>query len=128
MNKATRQAVYEKFSGHCAYCGEEIAYKEMQVDHAIAQFRYNDKHDCLVVDGRKFTDYGLNDFQNLMPACRVCNKWKSTFTIEEFRHEIEMQIKRLRMYSASFRLAERYGLVSPNGNKVTFYFEKQEAQ
>ena len=28
-----RQSVYEKYGGHCAYCGEHIEYKDMQVDH-----------------------------------------------------------------------------------------------
>lgn len=28
-----RKRVYEKYGGQCAYCGEPIEYKEMQVDH-----------------------------------------------------------------------------------------------
>jgi len=118
-----RVAVHNKYDGHCAYCGKQITIKEMQVDHAIPKFHYNPTHDCLVVDGRKFIDYGLHDFQNLMPACRVCNNWKRTWTIEEFKHEIEMQIERLRKYSAPFRLVERFGIVKTENFSIVFYFE-----
>lgn len=33
INKKTREAVYRKYGGRCAYCGRAIAYKDMQVDH-----------------------------------------------------------------------------------------------
>ena len=31
ISKKVRQLVYDKCGGHCAYCGKEIAYKDMQV-------------------------------------------------------------------------------------------------
>lgn len=40
--KAIRQAVYAKFGGKCAYCGREIAYKDMQVDHFIPKRGWNE--------------------------------------------------------------------------------------
>lgn len=33
MTKAERFQVYNKYGGHCAYCGKKIGYKDMQVDH-----------------------------------------------------------------------------------------------
>lgn len=122
--KIDREKIYQKFKGHCAYCGNSIAQKEMHVDHAIPKYRYSEIHQCLIVDGKKFTDYGLNDFENLYPACRACNLWKSTHTIEQFRHEISEQVNRLRKYSAQFRMAERYNLTAPTNNAVIFYFER----
>ena len=35
MKKEERKIVYDKYNGHCAYCGKKIDYKEMQVDHLI---------------------------------------------------------------------------------------------
>ena len=35
ISKKMREAVYDKYNGHCAYCGKKIEYKEMQVDHLI---------------------------------------------------------------------------------------------
>ena len=33
ISKEVRNEVYEMYDGHCTYCGCEIAYNEMQVDH-----------------------------------------------------------------------------------------------
>ena len=33
--KSLRLKVYDKYRGHCAYCGKEIVMKDMQVDHII---------------------------------------------------------------------------------------------
>lgn len=52
--KKIREQVYQKCNGHCAYCGCELEYKDMQVDHATSVFYYN----------------GTNDIDNLLPACR----------------------------------------------------------
>lgn len=35
LTKDERMAVYKKTNGHCAYCGCELEYKDMQVDHVI---------------------------------------------------------------------------------------------
>lgn len=62
-----REAVYSKMSGRCAYCGEPIAFGAMQVDH--------------VVPLRKG---GADTLDNMLPACRSCNHYKSTLTVEQF--------------------------------------------
>lgn len=33
--KDVRKQVYEKYNGHCAYCGCKLDYKDMQVDHVV---------------------------------------------------------------------------------------------
>lgn len=71
--KDVRKQVYEKCNGHCAYCGCKLDYKDMQVDHVKSVFYYN----------------GTNDIDNLLPSCRMCNFYKSTFTLEEFRKNLE---------------------------------------
>ena len=39
MTKKQREVIYDKYNGHCAYCGKKIEYKDMQVDHVIPQRR-----------------------------------------------------------------------------------------
>lgn len=58
-----------------------------------------------------------------MPTCRVCNKWKSTFTIDEFKKEIFEQVKILNDYSTNYRMAKKYDLVIENVKPIVFYFE-----
>lgn len=121
--KSKRKEVHAKYSGRCAYCGEEITYKQMQVDHIIPQNRYSATHKGLIYKG-KIVEYDKDDLVNLNPACRVCNLWKSTFLLGEFRIEVEAQVDRLRLRSSNFRLAEKYGLVEEKQTSVEFYFEQ----
>ena len=37
--KEVRQQVYDKYNGHCAYCGCELGIKDMQVDHLHSVYR-----------------------------------------------------------------------------------------
>ena len=65
----------------------------------------------------------MNDISNLLPTCRVCNKWKSSHSVEQFRKEIEEQIKRLNEYNSNFRFAKKYNLIQETPHKIVFYFE-----
>ena len=38
LTKSQRQHVYEKYNGHCAYCGCELDIKDMQVDHIKSDY------------------------------------------------------------------------------------------
>lgn len=64
ISKSKREAVYRKYNGHCAYCGREISYKDMQVDHFQPLRAWG------------IEDAGTDDLDNLMPACRMCNHYK----------------------------------------------------
>lgn len=123
-----RKTVHQKYDGRCAYCGQEITLKQMQVDHVIPKRHYSEQHGCLIVKAKKFTEYGLNDIRNLNPACRPCNNRKSACTLEEFREEISEQVRRLRRDSNQFRLAERFGLVEAIDKPVIFWFERDNDQ
>jgi hypothetical protein len=119
--KINRQEVYDKCDGHCAYCGKEITFKQMQVDHIKPLYR----NDNVVTLESWGVERGTDDIDNLLPSCARCNRWKSTFSLEMFRKEIELQIERLNNYNNNYRMAKDYGLISENNNKVIFYFEKK---
>lgn len=104
--KATRLKVYEKYNGHCAYCGCDLALKDMQVDHIQSVYWYN----------------GANDIENYNPACRMCNFYKSTMTIEDFRKQLGKLLSRLEKVFI-FRLAKKYGLIKETQEPIKFYFE-----
>lgn len=110
--KKVREQVYQKYNGHCAYCGCEISYKEMQVDHIKSVYSTEEKP-C---------DEDVNDIGNLMPSCRMCNFYKSTFTIEGFRTQLGKIPERLNKLFI-FKLACKYGLVEPKRKEIKFYFE-----
>ena len=114
IDKDTRRLVYEKYNGRCAYCGCEIEYKDMQIDHIDSVYKavYNNKE----VD---------DSVKNYMPSCRQCNFYKSTFGLEDFRSRLETTLVNNLTSTFQFRLAEKYKLVSKVEHpKVRFYFEQ----
>ena len=118
MTKTERLNLLNKYNGKCAYCGVDLKGK-FQADHINPIHRgYSDFH----LEKMKVVR-GLDIIQNITPACRRCNAFKSTFTLEKFREEISEQVKRTRRYSFNFRLAEDYGLVKETNIEVKFYFE-----
>lgn len=118
MKKEERQKTYEKYNGRCAYCGNPIEYKDMQVDHISSKYR------SLRYDGK--TRNEINSIENYNPSCRMCNFRKGTMTIEEFREEIKKQAER-EMERFQARMSVAYGLIEyhPDRN-ITFYFEKRK--
>ena len=48
ISKSKREEVYQKYNGHCAYCGREIAYKDMQVDHFLPLRAWGIEDTCLL--------------------------------------------------------------------------------
>lgn len=108
ITKEIRQQVYDKYDGCCAYCGEEFKdIKDMQVDHLHPVYLG-----------------GTNDIDNLMPSCRMCNFYKSTYTLEKFREQLGLLLGRLDKQFI-YRLAKKYQLVEEHKDKVPvkFYFE-----
>lgn len=118
FNKETRQAVYDKYDGHCAYCGKEIAYKDMQVDHLVAKRNWN----CDIPNEE------IECFENYMPACRRCNHYKRAHTLEDFREMIATIPDKLFKNNYIFKVGVDYGFFVPDTRKVAFYFEQTETE
>ena len=56
------------------------------------------------------------------------NKWKNTFTIDQFKKEVSEQIKRLNDYSSNYRMAKKYGLIQEAPKEIVFHFEQHQTQ
>ena len=118
ISKELRRKVWGKYSGHCSYCGREIKYEDMQVDHLIPQ--------CLF-DSPKLLVVEMNSIENLMPSCRMCNHYKRANSIETFRRYIaEIPKKLSRDYI--YKIGVVYGNVIENEKPIKFYFETVEAE
>ena len=120
MKKEIREQVYQKCEGHCAYCGKEITYKEMQVDHIEPHWHTLTESEAK----RAGLNKGSHDIENLNPSCARCNKWKSTYSLEMFRKVVETSLDRLERDTPNYRLAKDFGLLTEKKSPIFFYFEK----
>ena len=107
--KIDRQKVYDKYNGHCAYCGKAIKIKDMQVDHILPK-----------------RNGGTDDINNLNPSCRLCNHYKRAANIETFRNGLLGGLIKRLMKIYIFRVALDYGMITVNGWDKKFYFEKTD--
>lgn len=121
ISRKQRHEVWQKYNGHCAYCGCELRYEEMQVDHFIPAGRGLTDEQMNYAGGR-----GQDDMANYMPACRMCNFYKDRNTLEMFRRKIAQWLDYKRTFAT--RLALRYGILTEHAWDGKFYFEKQEKQ
>jgi len=119
--KTDRKAVYNKYGGVCAYCGDSIDFKDMQIDHLHAKKLY---------EGSAIKEYDgdINELKNLMPSCRMCNFYKSNCDLEVFRNELRLIAERRLLKIFIVRLALKYGILTLRPFKGIFYFEQVEAE
>ena len=115
MSRVDRRAVLEKYGGRCAYCGTPLEPGRrgdniMQVDHVHARYLG-----------------GTDDPDNLVPACRLCNRYKVTYTPEEFRQQLMLIPGRLAAKNMTFRLAQRHGLIIVNNAQPSFLIDGEKA-
>lgn len=108
LSKQKRKRVYTKFNGHCAYCGTEITYENMQVDHIVSR-----------------SNGGTDDINNLYPSCGMCNLFKGPLNLKLFRREIKKQTESICNHY-QVRMALAYGLIQKTNTEVSFYFEKKK--
>ena len=111
MKKEVRIKVWEKYDGHCAYCGKKIKYNDMQVDHYYPR-----------LNGRVPKDIS-DKLHNLMPSCRRCNHYKRSYYPEDFRALITKLPQKIgATYLA--KVAVDYGIIEFNEFEGKFYFER----
>ncbi|MCR1985055.1 HNH endonuclease [Blautia coccoides] len=101
-----RHEIYDKCQGHCAYCGCELKYEDMQVDHMIP----------LKIGG-------TDEMSNMLPSCRSCNHYKATFDVEGYRRYLSTLSNRLMRDSVPYKVGIRFGIIKHINDDVIFFFE-----
>jgi 5-methylcytosine-specific restriction endonuclease McrA len=116
--------VYDKFNGHCAYCGCELELKSMQVDHIFPQAK---NHWVGSEKMQQFTDVkipnDINDISNLNPACRACNYEKRDNNLETFRENLLHKIELLNKVF-NYKIVKKFSLIQETEQPIKFYFEQ----
>jgi len=106
IKKEIRLKVWGKYGRRCAYCGSKLDYEKMQIDHLFPK-----------------AGGGTDDFENLMPSCRLCNHYKRALVLETFRNKWlgELHNRLEKIYIV--RVALRYGILKLKPFSKKFYFE-----
>ncbi len=117
ISKKMREAVYNKYDGHCAYCGKKLEPKGWQLDHLIPYQR--ERFD-------RYTEEQIECFENYMPACRRCNHYKRAHSLEVFRRMIEEIPTKLYRDNYIYKVGLDYNLIESKERKIRFYFEECE--
>jgi 5-methylcytosine-specific restriction endonuclease McrA len=118
--KELRRAIYNKYNGHCSYCGKEIEFKDMQVDHKEAKATIKPIGKGL--DGT-YIYPDIDNFDNLMPSCRRCNHYKRAETLENYRRRINTVHERIQQNYIA-KVALDYGIIVYTKWDGIFYFER----
>ena len=114
--KKTRMMLYEKYNRKCAYCGCDLEYKDVQIDHIESVYANTDFNQTM-------TDAEMYSTSNLLPSCRQCNFYKSSMDIETFRKRLTTTLMENLQKTFQYRLAIKYGLIEEHLEPITFYFE-----
>jgi 5-methylcytosine-specific restriction endonuclease McrA len=119
LTKSQRETLKCMFGGLCAYCGKPLGDR-WHADHFEPIRRNNWGRNPNAVPEHPERDTEAN----LMPACAPCNIDKHTFSLEEWRGQLERRCEVLRNSYAQYRSMVRFGLVYETGFKVVFHFER----
>ena len=111
LSKAEREQVLKKCDGHCAYCGCSLEHEHMQVDHVIP-----------------LRKGGADELENMLPACKSCNWYKSTMTVDQFRAYLEQIPTRLMRDSIPYQVGMRFGIIKQGEPQIKFYFENHKEE
>ncbi len=106
--KVDRHAVYGKFNSRCAYCGNGLEFKDMQVDHFVPK--------------TKFEKDGADDFDNLMPSCKECNMDKGNLLIDEWRERLVNAAETVKS-SKILASALKFNMIEIKPFSGKFYYE-----
>ena len=84
ISKKTREEVYNKFNGLCAYTGKPLDEK-WQVDHIFPKCSIVWKQTKEVREKLGCNIDNMDSIDNLFPSIRIVNHYKRSETLEVFR-------------------------------------------
>jgi 5-methylcytosine-specific restriction endonuclease McrA len=138
MKKETRQKVFDKYKGLCAYTGKPLG-SDWQVDHVTSKLKhinniYGNYYNIIEI---KEELKKVDDITNLLPSCRIVNHYKRSLDLEGFRRYMMNFHKRLaklpkktkspktqKRKEYMFKVAELFEITIEKPFCGKFYFEK----
>lgn len=94
ISATKRKLIWELYGGRCVYCHASVALDEMTIDHIIPQSDFETEQEADVTD-------------NLCLSCQVCNVYKGSQSLSEFKAQTNSANGALLKLEAEKRKAER---------------------
>ncbi len=123
-SKRQREALRQKYDGKCAYCGGDLG-KAMHADHLqpVVRITRDPMGKPLPASECYYIRPERNVVSNMMPACAPCNLHKGGYSLEGWRDIIQRSAAICRRGTSTFKVGERFGIISVSEKAVQFYFE-----
>lgn len=129
MKKETRQMIFNKYDGRCAYTGTELK-DDWQIDHIKPKIMF--KIGSYPYEGNP------DDISNLVPCQRIVNHYKRALPLETFRNwflaGLHERLKKLpknpkveksrKKKAYLLEVASLFGITEDKAFSGEFYFEK----
>jgi len=95
-----RDRVFAKYNGKCAYTGKPLG-SDWQIDHIDPICRYSPRSEEGKKKYREYCKYA-NRIENLLPALRIVNHYKHSYSLDYFRKlisSLQSRIDKLPKYA-----------------------------
>jgi len=134
-----REIVFQKYGGKCAYTGKPLG-NDWQIDHIEPMQRYSPETEKDKEDYKEYCKY-VNRTENLLPALKIVNHYKHSYSIEFFRKLLLTLHRRIaglyrkdgtirkgqekRLYYI-LKVADAFGITPETPFCGKFYFERED--
>lgn len=90
LSRIERRAIWQAGGCVCAYCGDPLRYRDVEIDHIVPQSLDFESFAQLRAQQGLPEDFDINGYGNLAAACSVCNRKKSAHSFRAGRIAIEL--------------------------------------
>lgn len=103
--KKYKEFLYYFYLKRCVYCGREITFKEMEIDHVYPRNIHN-------IEEQDVNYRAISNNDNYVIACPDCNRLKSNRTADEFLQYVREDLLNDLHKNIKYRVALQMGIIS----------------
>lgn len=126
LYQLTKEMLFAKFDGLCAFCGFELGKRWHIWDIEPRNTVVTHKGEIIL---------GNDSYENKLPACISCNSTRIhnsgckevKINIDQFRQSLYREFHFMSNYSMAatyYKKCIKFGLIKETGNQIIFHFEK----
>jgi hypothetical protein len=83
IDNITRSALWKSYNYKCFYCGEDIEWRNLEIDHIIPENLNSSEINNLINEYELDENFSYNDLYNLIPTHNNCNGRKGKYLFDK---------------------------------------------